>query len=351
MFVKSLVRIILLPVVIIFLVACSSSDGRAYDYDYDEYDNGYEYCQYEITECETELLLIAEMACFLAAIHALWDADDGAMWGVPLHTPIIFVDDTRVAVASHPDWQGEFVRQYFDDVPVYVGTRWPPAYYSYLPWDGQTGVVWSWRYVQSHINEESRESILRLITHSGFHARQLYIMGFKGASPAGLPHGTEAWISFNLEASALAQALRSTGDERLAIIHDALSIRHARRQAFDSAYAENWLQISEGTAVYTETVLVHGSQEAVDVIIERLEMLIGMSNSATRAALDISYAGGAAYGILLDDFGIDWRPYVDRYADLGLMLKEGLGITEFIPLEEIDLEKYGYSEIAARRRL
>ena len=92
MFTKSLVRIILLPVAVIFLAACNGNDGWAYDYNYDEYDNNYEYeyYQYEKTECEAESLLIAEMACFLATIHALWDSDGGAMWGVPLHTPIIF---------------------------------------------------------------------------------------------------------------------------------------------------------------------------------------------------------------------------------------------------------------------
>ena len=58
------------------------------------------------------------------------------------------------------------------------------------------------------------------------------------------------------------------------------------------------------------------------------------------------YLAGTLYGMLLDDFDVDWRPYVERDTDLGLMLQEALGIPEMIPFDEIDLERYGYSEFA-----
>ena len=62
------------------------------------------------------------------------------------------------------------------------------------------------------------------------------------------------------------------------------------------------------------------------------------------------YYAGILYGVLLDDFGVSWRPYIDRNTDLRLMLQEAVGITEMISLDEIDLEPYGYSEISERFR-
>ena len=52
--------------------------------------------------------------------------------------------------------------------------------------------------------------------------------------------------------------------------------------------------------------------------------------------------------MLLDDVAAGWRQNLNHDSDVGLMLQEELGITEFTPMDEIDLERYGYSEIVAR---
>ena len=373
---KLLKNIAVLLATIVLLAACNSSNGEPHEYDeYDYNEITIGYCPQEAAEepapttddtehpeeaaeekaeeppCPSEEQLAAEMAHFLALLQSIWDEDNGTMWGIPLHVPIVLVcRATQFAVASRPDVRRNFTPQYVDGIAVYVGTRTPVGSYHYTLWDGAYGVIWSWQYVQARIHGEGLESILRTIFHTGFHALQPEVMGFRGAGHPGLSNNPEAWISFGLETNALIQALQSTGDERQAIIHDALSIRNARRQTFRSADAENWIKISEGTTTYTDLHLVHGPYEAVDRVINWLATFEYTSFRDDSAAVWFAYVGGAAYGILLDAFGIDWRPYIDRYADLGLMLKEGLGITEFMPLEEIDLEKYGYSEIAARRR-
>ena len=377
--------IIILLAAIVLLAACNSGNdgnGEPYEYDadvYDEIDEEYypeaatdnnetdeptsanddteypEEAEEEPPELsEEEQQLVAEMAHFLAMLQSIWDEDNGTMWGIPLHVPIVLVcGDTQLAVANRPSWQRDFVPQYVDGNLVYVGTRRPVGFYVYVNWDGVDGVIWSWQYIQSSIYAGGLEDILRTIFHTGFHAIQMELMGFRGAGMEGLSDSNDAWISFGLEANALIQALKSTGEERLAIIHDALSIRDARRQASRTAAdAENWLKISEGTTTYTDLHLVLAPDEAVYFIIDRLRVVMEESydsplGAAVSTAIGFAYVGGAAYGILLDAVGAEWRPYVDRYTDLGLMLKEALGISEFIPLDEINLERYGYSEVVA----
>ena len=53
-------------------------------------------------------------------------------------------------------------------------------------------------------------------------------------------------------------------------------------------------------------------------------------------AVLFAYDGGALWGMLLDDFGVVWRPYVEMYTDLGLFLAEFLGIDELMTWEELE---------------
>ena len=51
--------------------------------------------------------------------EALCKADGGALWGVNLHTPFVFIErETRDAVANMPDREGIFTKQ----GSVYAGT-------------------------------------------------------------------------------------------------------------------------------------------------------------------------------------------------------------------------------------
>ena len=150
--------------------------------------------------------------------------------------------------------------------------------------------------------------------------------------------------------NALVYAINSDGDERLSAIHDALSIRHARRSIFHTVYEENLSELSEGTAVYTELHLVFSRNE-IEAIIQIWPELLMEFESAFHVLTYFGYYAGALYGILLDDFDVNWRPYVEYDTDLGLMLQDALGITEMIPFYEIDLERYGYSEITKRVEL
>ena len=390
---KNYMKMAILLTAVIFFTACGGGSGEAYEYDetangeyayngseaeYYLYENGMdaeppaeiievnyqppsEQCEIEAAELaaarekaarEAEQRLIAEMAHLLARMQALWDADGGEMWGVPLHIPLILnCNRTLVTVANRPNEQERFARQYVDGFPVYVGTRRREEMYTRLHWDGRMGLIWSWQALNM-FTQGREEANLLMFAHGGFHTIQQEAFGFSlmvGADIARVSDSSDAWISFAMERRALIQALESTGDERLQIIHEALSIRDARRQAHESVDAENRFQILEGTADYTCMLIVYGPDRAVDAFVYYW-IWQGDPVSAWSAVAQISYRGGATYGMLLSYYGVDWRPHVHQYADLGLMLKEALGITEFIPLEDIDLERFGYSEIAAQVR-
>jgi len=343
-------------------------------YDYDDTEVIYEH--EEERDISEVIDYIAEFAAYyFGRLQAAWDEDDGEMWGELLHVPVVILCEETSAFATNRSnvdswgteiYAGEFVRKYIDDSVVYVGVeplgRLPTDFsiYGYGLWDGQQGVFWSWQFLldeyhdiqfgdhRNAINDQTSRN-LASVAHSSFHTRQTSIMGVRGAS---LPNLTSenAWISLQLEINALVFALKSDSDEeRLIAAHDALSIRHARRYAYRSDADENLIKLSEGMAVYTELQLILSRDEIMDVIRQWSEDFMSIRN-VMFAAIGYGYYGGALYGMLLDSFGVDWRHDVSRGTDLGRVLQEALEITEFIPFDEIDLERYGYSEIIARVR-
>ena len=365
----------------VVLAACGADNGYAEYADELEYVEEAEYVE-EIEDDETEdlgatrpvelpwnetSLSLEEAAYYLARLQAMWDADNGEMWGVPLDVPVtFFCNDTKIVVSSHQHRNGGFVRQYVGDFGVYVGiAEWMGTVESYRytsDWGGRTGTLVSWQTVERRRlhywlpNWDELEhylardsAVLILINHLNFHAIQP-ILGIPSGTPwemlQALPAGSRSRISFELEFNALIYALNNEGDARLAAVHDALSIRHDRHQSFGSGTAEAYQMMGEGTAVYTEFHLLFNRDE-INAIIQYWPLRF--ASPYARAAAVSGYFGGALYGMLLDDFGVDWRLYARRgVVDFGCLLREALGITELRPLDEIDLERFGYSEIAAR---
>lgn len=292
-------------------------------------------------------------AYYLERLNAIWDADDGEMWGMPLHAPVIIAcAETLIAVANRPDAEGKFERQYVGGFAVYVGAA-PPQWmirgYHYRRWGEQEGVVATWQFLQSDAYRVPRGSIAVLapINHTIFHVFQRSNLMPRGAAP--ISSNSQMSISYMMEMNALIEAIMTEGQARLDATRDAISIRHARREAFVVAVQEDLNKIGEGTAVYTELHLGLDRDEITAIIRlwpERF-MEVAINWGHNTAAIEFGYLGGALWGMLLDDFEVVWRPYVNQYTNLGLILQEALGI-EIVPLDEIDLEKYGYSDIVAR---
>ena len=270
------------------------------------------------------------------------DADAGYLWGISLHGPVVIADAiTRYAIANMPDVEGEiFTRQgnfYVGRLPEGTQIGNTASHFGGRRW----GMV-TWGMIEA--NADNTELIVDVMLHELFHAKQPYIFeGWFGNTSRNIHmRELEARISIRLEINALLTALHSTGDERLAAIHDALSIRAERRRLNVSAYfEENLYEIAEGTAVYTEAVLGRNNLADRIALIERYMAVTGDYN-----IIDMfGYYSGALYALLLDEFDIEWRIGISWECDLGALLKDGIGFTEIIPFNEIDLERYGYAEI------
>jgi len=279
-----------------------------------------------------------------AQMQAIWDADDGELWGFHLQSPFIIADPiTRHAVANMPDPHGYFQRL----GNVYVGILPDHVFISHTirEFAGITWAMVAWEPGIEAMLEDHWSTFLALMIHEGFHAVQSYKvvdgeLEFN-ISFDFLNHSADARIAVLMEAEALATAVRSEGDERLQAIHDALSIRTHRRATHPEATInENAQEINEGLALFTE-ILVFG--DAVSLVDNYLHWV---TDSAESTALSFyPYFTGAMYAILLMEAGADWQSGITFETDLAALLQEELGI-ETTPFDQLDLERLGYYEIA-----
>jgi len=359
---------IILSVILLFITACGNgADEKAYEVDdayesegqprdsYDDPDDAelvviYEY--EDVHDISEAIYALAEFASYyFGRLQEAWDDDNGEMWGVRLHTPvIIFCWDTNATAANYRDPEGEFERLDIDGVVVYVGER-PHRFISFYrhDWGDRTGIFKSYQmmtepgWVTLGVYWEDRSAVSLLqINHYVMHILQPEIMGVHGAD---MQYGV-ARTNYILEITALVHAINSSGDERVRAVHDALSIRNERREIYDTGINDNLITLSEGTAIYTELHMVLNRYE-IERAIQNWPRWLVLQRCASQIATTYGYMAGALYGMLLDAFEVDWRSDIQYDTDLGLLLQEALGITEFIPLDRIDLERYGYSEIVA----
>jgi len=296
--------------------------------------------EHEVVTLSYDFSISIELAAhFFAQTQAIWDADDGDLWGVPLHMPLIFADSlTRHAVANVPDTRG--VLQPYGG--VYVGIL-PATVHigaTAIDWGGLSWGIMPWEWVEEDLGNET--DVLRILVHEGFHALQDQVVHgpWVGNVPTHMICADNR-ISVLMELNALLEALRTDGDVRIAAITDAISIRAARRERYpDEIMNENTLEMGEGLAVFTDLILIRSAEERL----ESLEDFVGSFYNA-----DISlfgYASGALYGLLLHDSGAEWRYGLTYGTDLGYLLQQAMGITRLLLLDEIDLYRYDYARLA-----
>ncbi|MCL2217339.1 MAG: hypothetical protein FWB91_10020 [Defluviitaleaceae bacterium] len=284
-----------------------------------------------------ESICIYRAAEYISKLEALLDAGEDTLWGANLNAPFAFADRfSRKAVANMPDNHG-FLRRH--EAGVYVGIL-PESVFIGTTATRVDDRLWgmvTWDFVEQFGHEPLK--IVGVMAHEIFHAWQPQLFGGPHPGSPELAHmdDLDARITVMLEIDALFTALESYGDERIAAIQDALSIRaHRRRIHPGRAVAENLFEIHEGTATYIEARL--GRQYMADkaVLIERLlnEHFRGQSLH------HFGYITGALYGLLLTDLGADWKAGLGWRDDLGALLKEAAGITELRPFAELDLAQY-----------
>jgi len=130
------------------------------------------------------------------------------------------------------------------------------------------------------------------------------------------------WLQ--LEWRALARALRTSGAQRKDAVRDALTFRQARRRIYPKAEeTERALEINEGTASYTGTVLAASSR--ANAIASALVDLAGAEKGESFVRT-FAYQTGPAYGLLLDDAAPLWRQGLRGSDDLGVLLMNALAV-------------------------
>jgi len=280
---------------------------------------------------------------YFLELDEIFDKDAGELWGRCFHAPFIIVcRETRNAVANQPDPHGILVRQGY----IYAG-QFPDELFvgnTIVSFGGQRWAMATWCTMERLADDTAER--LRLMAHEIFHYWQNRILGQNNHGDNSHMDEKYGRIKIQLEINALIAAWSSAGDERLAAIHDALSIRAARQEMFGSRVVESRADNHEGLAVYTEFRLAGGDEA---VFLDNMEMYADVlmyvdSNIGWMS----SYASGALYATLLDEFEIAWREgFRANDSDMSAILREALNMTDLTPFDELDLEQYNFAEIYA----
>lgn len=255
-------------------------------------------------------------ASYFTEAKQLSQQDNGALWGVPLYGPMLFVDRaTRFAVANQADKEDRLTAR----GDVFVGT---------LPDSlglANTSVEWAgvtWTMVLWPLPDDPQVRAA-LMLHECFHRVQDKI-GIPGSDP---PNGhlaeEDGRVWMQLEWRALARALTSKGDACKGAINDALLFRAARRNRYpDAAVNETKLERHEGLAEYTgQRLCGRSAASARRYAADKLQQA-EQNKSFVRS---FAYATGPAYGLLLDEFGGDWRSQAKKGAGLSELLAKAVG--------------------------
>ncbi|MEN3337241.1 MAG: hypothetical protein V7647_917 [Acidobacteriota bacterium] len=240
--------------------------------------------------------------------QALCERDGGRLWGVSICAPMVIGDAaTQTFATSQPPPDAPR--------PKLIGLVNGP-----IQWGDTMWAALSWETLVNWPPRTRGEAFL----HESFHIVQQRL---------GLVLPTVAnehldsldgryWL--RLEWRALARALRESGDPRAAAVRDALAFRQARHTRYpDSAESERALDISEGLAAYTQTVLAAPSQ--AEALARALDLLAAAEDGESFVRT-FSYTSGPAYGLLLDAAAQGWPRRVRGSDDPAAMLMRALGI-------------------------
>ena len=241
-------------------------------------------------------------------VAALCAREGGALWGVSLCGPIALGDPTTKTIATSE--------------PPPAGT--PPAVLGFanaaLTWGGRRWVTIAW-----HLMPEDPYLRRRLFLHELFHRIQPELKLLAPDGDTSHLDSPEARTWMRLEWRALAAALGSDDEARRTAIAHAFAFRRARRAlAPAAAEGERILEINEGLAQYTGTVVASGSRVAA--VTDAIAQLAQAEQNETYVRT-FPYASGAAYGLLLDAAAPEWRRSITASDDLGALLAAATGIT------------------------
>lgn len=266
-------------------------------------------------EAQSTPILVNLAEQYFHEARVICTEDSGKLWGVFLCGPMMFVDrNTRAVVTNQKDREGNLIQEgniFVGKLPRQVNIANTAMEWAGVKW---TMIVWPL--------PEDRDQRANLMVHEMWHRVQDEI-GLPGSMPANNHLDSfEGRFWLQLEWRALRAALINRGAQRRRAMWDALVFRSYRRLLFPKAESEERaLEMSEGLAEYTG-VRLSGRHDLIPFIAEQLQA----AEKTESFVRFFAYSSGPAYGILLDESGMNWRPHLTPQDDLGALLEKAYSI-------------------------
>lgn len=293
-------------------------------------------CNSSESSDENETFYQASIA--FAELKSVLENEDGKLWNYDLRGPILLVNpETRAVIANEPDTKGELAAQ----GDLFIGSF--PENLNIA----NTAVDWNekrWTMVLLPL-PDNREERLNLMIHESFHRVQPLI-GFDSFKTVQSTHldSKDGRIFLKLELEALKKALRS--DQPEGHIKNALLFRQYRYQLFpDAKNAENSLEINEGLAEYTGSILSQRSDTALRRhYIEKIDW----SYTVPTFVRSFAYYTIPVYGYFMRQSDDKWNLKITRETNLSDLVFSFYGVKDLgIDQKEIMTlaESYDYPSI------
>jgi hypothetical protein len=274
---------------------------------------------------------------FFREARALCERDGGRLWGVSICAPMVIGDArTQTFATSQPPPDGPRPRL----VGLVNGpVQWGDTMWAAMTWE--TFVNWPARWLGEAAFHEQFH-IIQMTRGIGAPDRGRITPGTRSENEHLDALDGRYWL--RLEWRALARALRESGEPRAQAVRDALAFRQERLTRYpEHVVSEYVLDINEGLASYTQTVLAAPSPE---VAIERaLELLAGAEHGESFVRT-YAYSSGPAYGVLLDAASPGWPRRMVVGDEPAVLLMRALGVQ---PAEDgaAAALRYGGAELRA----
>lgn len=239
--------------------------------------------------------------------QTLCERDGGRLWGVSICAPMVIGDArTQTFATSQPPPDAPR--------PKLIGLVNGPIQWGETMW---AAVTWD------TISNWPARTRGEVFLHESFHIVQMRLGLGVGRVESEHLDSVEGRYWLRLEWRALARALRETGEARALAVGQALAFRKARHARYpDNVESERALEINEGLASYTQTVLAAPSE--ADAIARTLELLAEAEDGESFVRT-FAYTSGPAYGLLLDAASPGWPRKVRGSDDVAVLLIRALG--------------------------
>ena len=269
--------------------------------------------------------------------------ENGKLWNHQLYGPLLFVNQkNREIIANEPDTKGILTK----DGKVYTGIL-PKGINianTAFDWNGKR-----WAMVMLPLPKDNNER-LNLIIHELFHRIQPKI-GFAGLITKQSNHLAKlnGRIFLKLELAALKEALMSDNDTAVQKhIRDALLFRHYRYELYPGAKeAENTLEIKEGLAEYTGSILSNRTNKEL-----RKHYIKAINNFFNYPTFvrSFAYVTIPVYGYFMNLRDKNWNKGITKSTNLTDLITKFFHVT--LPADLKDTinsikEEYGFDKISA----